>query len=129
MSRKKKPTKGKPSDAPVGRGETVTASRNWPVKFTLLLLILICSAAGVFLYKSFSRTLPLGFPALPDVTQASPVVREVLQRADANARVHPDSAEAWGSLAMTYHANQFFENAKLAYQLAARSDPNDYRWF
>jgi tetratricopeptide (TPR) repeat protein len=129
MSRKKKPIKGKPSDTLVGGAETATASRKWPVKFTLLLLILICSAAGLFLYRNLARTLPPGFPALPDVTQASPVVREVLQRADTNARVHPDSAEALGSLAMTYHANQFFENAKLAYQLAARSDPNDYRWF
>ena len=62
------------------------------------------------------------------MTQASPVLREVVQRANANARAHPDSGEAIGSLAMTYHANQFFESARLAYELARELEPKDYRW-
>ena len=30
---------------------------------------------------------------------------------------------------MAYHANQFFESARMAYRLASRLAPNDYRWF
>ena len=59
----------------------------------------------------------------------NPILRELLQRKDANARSHADSAEALGGLARAYHANHFRESAKLAYQLAARLAPNDYRWF
>ena len=128
MSRKRKEIKGKPLQSPASRVEITAPPSSRPIKLILLLLILTGSALAFFWSKSFSPALPRGFPALPDMTQASPVLREVVQRANANARAHPDSGEAIGSLAMTYHANQFFESARLAYELARELEPKDYRW-
>jgi tetratricopeptide (TPR) repeat protein len=127
MSPKKKIGKGKPL-APASGVEATAALGHRPTQFIFLPLILICFAAAFWLYRSFSRALPQGFPAFPDVTQASPVLREVLQRADADAKAHPHSAETLGNLAMTYHANQFFERARSGYRLARELDPRDYRW-
>ena len=132
MSRNKKRfnTHGeKPTEAPQGKAGPVTAPRNWMIRFALPLLILICCGVGLVLFRTSLRRLPRGYPDLPDMKLVNPILREFLQRKDANARSHSDSAEALGSLAMAYHANQFFESARLAYQLAARLDPNDYRWF
>ncbi len=108
--------------------ETKVVLRNRPTQFIFLLVILISVAAAFWLYRSLSTALPPGFPAFPDVTQASPVLREVLQKADANAKAHRHSGEAVGNLAMTYHANQFFESARSGYRLARGLDPKDYRW-
>jgi tetratricopeptide (TPR) repeat protein len=107
----------------------VNAPKNWVVRFAFPLFVLICCAVGLVLFRTSLRSLPRGYPDLPDMTGVNPILRELLQRKDANARRHADSAEALGGLARAYHANHFRESAKLAYQLATRLDPNDYRWF
>jgi len=114
--------------APASGVETQAVLRRRSTQLIFLLVILISVAAASWLYRKLSPALPQGFPTFPDVTQARPVLREVLQRADADAEAHPQSAETLGNLAMTYHANQFFESARSGYRLARGLDPKDYRW-
>jgi tetratricopeptide (TPR) repeat protein len=71
---------------------------------------------------------PEGFPKLPDLQNANPGARALLEGADREARRHPRSAEAVGKLGMVYHANVFLEQAADAYRIAARLAPEDYRW-
>lgn len=40
----------------------------------------------------------------------------------------PDSAEAWGKLAMNLDVHDFKNEAKQAYRQAAAADPKDFRW-
>ena len=133
MSRKKNrfgTNTEKQTESPVSKTVVpVNAPKNWMVRFVFPLFVLICCVAGLVLLRTSSRSLPRGYPDLPDMTEVNPILREFLRRKDANARSHADSAEALGGLAMAYHANHFLESAKLAYQLAARLEPNDYRWF
>ena len=72
--------------------------------------------------------LPDDFPPLPDLTTASPGLRDLLQKADKEARRKPGSAGAMGKLGMAYQANQFFDQAARAYRIASRLAPNDYQW-
>lgn len=71
---------------------------------------------------------PKDFPNLPDLTTASPAVRNLLVGADREARKHPGSAEAMGRLGITYHANDYFEQAAASYRIAARLAPRDPQW-
>jgi tetratricopeptide (TPR) repeat protein len=72
--------------------------------------------------------LPENFPALPDLSAASPALRGVLTRSDAEARKHPASAEAIGALGVAYHANEYPVQAAAAYRIAARLAPRDAQW-
>ena len=55
-------------------------------------------------------------------------MRSAIENADREARRQPASAGAAGNLALVYHANQFFEQARAAYRIAARLAPGDAQW-
>lgn len=74
------------------------------------------------------RSLPKNFPDLPDLQSRNAELRKQIGAVDTEARAHPYSAESMGRLGMVYHANQFYAQAGNAYAIAARLDPNDYRW-
>ncbi len=65
----------------------------------------------------------------PDLTAVEPRVRAVIEKELATAAREPDSASAWGRLAMTLHAHQFDDEAAAAYTEASRLAPDDFRWF
>jgi tetratricopeptide (TPR) repeat protein len=87
-------------------------------------------AAGTWLLSSIllPGKLPEDFPALPDLKTANPDIRNSLAGADREARKHPGSAEAIGTLGIAYHANEYFEQAARAYRIAAGLAPRDSRW-
>lgn len=135
MSRKRKriSASNRDSSADVSPGKpgtaTVSKDKNRTGRHAFILLLLFGCGVALVLYRSSPRSLPPGYPDPPDLTQVNAVLREFLQHSDAEARRHHDSGEKMGALAMAYHANQFFESARMAYRLAVRLAPNDYRWF
>jgi len=72
--------------------------------------------------------LPADFPARPDLKSANAALVDLVNTTEEQARTHPDSADDIGKLGMAYHANQFYEQAEMAYLIASRLDPQDYRW-
>ena len=72
--------------------------------------------------------MPEGFPALVDLSRTDPGLRDLILKKDSRARASPDSGTV-GELALVYHANQFFEEARKGYDLAARLDPDNADWW
>src|SRR3954452_9071599 len=105
MSRKKKRNKKKPQPTSAGNLVPAAAVRKSTMGYLLLASLLICLAIGFLLFRAFPRSLPSGFPDLPDMTEQNSALRELIHRADGDARKDPSSAEAVGRLAMAYHAN------------------------
>ena len=64
----------------------------------------------------------------PDLAAVEPRVRAAIEEGLATATREPDSAAAWGRLAMTLHAHQFDDEAAAAYAEASRLAPGDFRW-
>ena len=87
-------------------------------------------ALGTWILSStlLPAKLPADFPSLPATQAMSPAVRKLLASADRDARRHAESADAVGKLGMTYHANDYFEQAAAAYRTAARLAPRDPQW-
>ncbi len=87
-------------------------------------------AAGTWILSStlLFVNVPADFPKLPDTRTMAPPLRNLLVSADKDARRHVASADAVGKLAMSYHANDYFEQAAAAYRIAARMAPSDPQW-
>src|SRR5437764_1037047 len=77
-----------------------------------------------------SPGLPAELPELPKLNMANfrPAIRRQIQRADAEARGHPRSAEASGKLGMVLDAYQQYQSAALCYERAHRLDARSFRW-
>jgi tetratricopeptide (TPR) repeat protein len=67
-------------------------------------------------------------PALPDLQSVPAAVRDQIVSVDAEARQHPNSAEAVGALGMVYHASLLHDRAEAVYALAETLDPYHWRW-
>jgi tetratricopeptide (TPR) repeat protein len=63
-----------------------------------------------------------------DLTGMEPQVAGKIQKMLNAVSEHPDSAEAWGKLAMNLDASDFNKESIIAYQEAAALDPTDFRW-
>jgi tetratricopeptide (TPR) repeat protein len=66
--------------------------------------------------------------ALPDLGTTESQVVERIEEAASRVRQHPDSAEAWGSLAMVLDAHGFLDEAVTHYRRAIELDPDDFEW-
>ncbi len=71
---------------------------------------------------------PYPIPTIPSLQVRNPELSGLLAAADEEARRHPDSARAVGSLGMVYHANQIYDQAAASYEIARSLAPNEYRW-
>lgn len=67
-------------------------------------------------------------PALPDLSDQPPALRDHLEAADRAARDRPTSADAVGALGLAYHADLFLDHADRAYAAAERLDGGAWRW-
>lgn len=76
----------------------------------------------------FPAQVPQDFPDLPDLSASNSELRGKIQKADAEARRRPGSAERTGNLGVLYHANQFYEQAAAAYTIARRLSPREVQW-
>lgn len=71
---------------------------------------------------------PIIDPPIINVTSCSPSVADAIARARADIQRSPDSAKAWGHLAMFLVAHQFQSDAIPCFEQATRLDPEDFRW-
>ena len=67
-------------------------------------------------------------PVVPEISGHGPELRAEIHKADLEARDDPLSSEKVGVLAITYHANYAFEEARACYQAALLLSPHDPRW-
>lgn len=67
-------------------------------------------------------------PSLPDLSGRPRALADQIRAADERARRSPLSASIVGELAMTYHADLFYEQAMSAYARAAALEPRNSRW-
>ncbi|MGH9383519.1 MAG: tetratricopeptide repeat protein [Vicinamibacterales bacterium] len=90
--------------------------------------IVVIVAAGSALLGLRSRDAISRLPPLPVLAgHPAPLVTH-LEQADARARRSPRNADIIGALGMAYHADLFYGQAVIAYELAADLDPSDRRW-
>jgi tetratricopeptide (TPR) repeat protein len=93
----------------------------------LLLLVLAALVAGI--WKWMNRPVPRTreFPEV-NFAGADPSLATIVRAARDTARENPESAEAWGQLAMICHANGFSRASLAAYDSAAQLEPENWQW-
>ncbi|MCI0616881.1 tetratricopeptide repeat protein [bacterium] len=65
---------------------------------------------------------------LPNLTTVEPRVAKKIQELQETVSKTPQSAEAWGKMAMNLHAHDFQEESIAYYQKAALLDPQNFHW-
>ncbi len=65
---------------------------------------------------------------LPDLTGVEPQVAKKIQALEQDVEKKPQSAQAWGKLAMNLHAHDFQQESVACYQKAATLNPQEFRW-
>lgn len=93
----------------------------------LLAVTLFLSLIGGVLI--FWPSLRADLPELPKLAEHNRLLEGLLRLSDAEARARPNSVEEIGKLSMVYHANLFYDHARIAYQIAAQVNPSDCRWY
>jgi tetratricopeptide (TPR) repeat protein len=99
----------------------------------IVLLIVICSAAGCSRPPTHPPLRPV---TLPDLTSVDPAVQQQIRdrfaTVDAKKNARPESvpelADAYGALGMLLHAAEFFDAALPCYLNAQTLAPSDIRW-
>ena len=111
---------------PAGAGRPASRRRRW------LFRAAAAAAAAAVLYAGASQARRAAYaarlPALPDLSDQPPALREHLEAADRAARDRPTSADAVGALGLAYHADLFLDHADRAYAAAERLDGDAWRW-
>jgi len=91
-------------------------------------VLIVMAATGVGVRMRSHAAAAARLPPLPNLSGQPPAVSEHVKNADAQARRHPTSADAVGTLAMVYHSDLFYDAAAEAYRAAETLAPGDWRW-
>ena len=102
---------------------TRSGNRQWWLRGGVLALLVIGVAGSWWCFRPHSP----GAPPMPPEVQ-NPEVCRAIERARAAVLGQPHLPEAWGELAMTLQAHQFYPEAHQSYAEAALLDPTDPRW-
>jgi len=95
----------------------------------LLPLVLIVLIIYFFLFPYLTQlTYSKDIPPLPDLNNQPKVLVDYLNKIHKEALSNPASDEVVGKLAMAYHANFFYDRAKVCYQLASELNSKQWRW-
>jgi len=84
----------------------------------------VVTAVGRMADAVARRTLP----AVPALEGHNPATEALILDAAREATRHPRSVEALGTLAETYHAHQYLEEARALYRALEERDPDAFRW-
>lgn len=91
--------------------------------------LIILAATGFFVTEYvFSPRQSVALPPLPDFQGVEPQVAEDIREKHARIKRIPESAQAWGMLAMSMDIHGFKSPAVPCYQQAAKLDQMDFRW-
>lgn len=83
---------------------------------------------AVILLLATSGAVAEPVPPLPDVSTAEPQVRAAIIEAHDALEGEPESAARWGRYALTLDAHGFTAEAAGMYRIAARLEPDEFRW-
>lgn len=102
-------------------------------KFRLIALLglaLAALGAGAWWWQAGQAQAQVAtfLPALPDLSQSPPALRERVTRADAHARQHFGAVKGLAELARVYHANGFLDAASRCYTGLEQLQPDEPRW-
>lgn len=106
-------------------------SQSAQIRLAVLSCISILLAVGVawlFTRSLSHRTLLDKLPSPPNPADFHEAIGRLLLKLDTEARGNPRTVDRVAKLAITYHANQRFNEAAAWYRLAADLSPADYRW-
>jgi tetratricopeptide (TPR) repeat protein len=92
----------------------------------VVVIVFVAAIAGALGWRT--RTAAARLPALPNLSGRPAALVNQIEEADGLARRWPRRVAAVGSLGMTYHADLFYDQAIVAYLLAADLDPGEWRW-
>ena len=100
-------------------------------KNILLSISLIVVVGLVLLYFVFNSYIDGKYanrlPAIPDVSETSLSFQKYIKSANTKTLNKPSKANL-GELGMVYHANNYFKEAEVSYQLAIDRDPKEWIW-
>jgi Tfp pilus assembly protein PilF len=99
--------------------------------FALVAFIALAAAgAGWWWHTTSARldTVLATLPATPDLADAAPVLREVVNDADKRARTRGTARDGLVELARVYHANGYLDEAMACYVGLAQLEPAEPRW-
>ncbi|MSO23106.1 MAG: hypothetical protein EXQ58_07615 [Acidobacteria bacterium] len=92
-------------------------------------IILLGLTASWFTVQEISRRSLLKLlPAPPDISKHPQLLVDEITRIYGEVRANPRSVDKLTLLALTYHANGMFLEARDCYKLACLLSPDDYRW-
>ena len=66
-------------------------------------------------------------PAIPNLNETSLSFQKYITTVNAKTLKTP-SANNFGELGMVYHANNYFDEAEICYQLAIKREPKEWKW-
>ena len=115
-----------PARPPVAGGRPEPRRRRWLARAAVAVVAAAVVFAGVYQARRAIHAARL--PALPELTDQPPALREHLEAADRAARDRPTSADAVGALGLAYHADLFLEEADRAYAAAEALSGGAWRW-
>ncbi|HYC70258.1 MAG TPA: tetratricopeptide repeat protein [Opitutaceae bacterium] len=93
--------------------------------------LLLAAAAAAFVGWRASRTaarVHAALPAMPELTNAAPALRERLDAAEARARSTFGARKGLAALSRLYHANGRLGEAQQCYEALERLEPAEPRW-
>jgi tetratricopeptide (TPR) repeat protein len=90
-------------------------------------LVIIGVFISVFLIKKNSNQAPAILSQI-DFSETEPQVVEKIKSLQKQVSDNPESAAAWGKLAMNLDIHDFKSESISCYKQAATLDPNDFRW-
>ncbi len=115
----------------------MSAWKTRPARNLIALALAVATLASLFLWFAVLRPRHLEarkqavmsqLPALPAFERHNWVSVEQFREADRRAREEPLSGERIGGLGMLYHAYHYIDEARRAYSIARRLEPDEFEW-
>ncbi len=98
--------------------------------FALLAFVVVAAGAAWWWHSTSSRlqTVLAALPPQPDLSDAVPVLREVVNDAEKLARTRGSARDGLVELSRVYHANGYLDEAMACYRGLTQLEPSEPRW-
>ena len=126
------------ANSPVERSKSGAKSRPRRAVAVIVLLLAVALAWLVLRNRTSEDTTVISvapdvpptaqIPRIEDLADLDPGMRQATESAISSLQPDLGNGERWGELGMVYHAHQYFELAREAYEQALQLDTTDARW-